>query len=101
METKTLYTDQQKKISVQNNKSKPMTNTNLWSPVERGQDKSISANHPSFPSIYECPITQEPTAVGATFIDHDHVFEYSAVYRHIAVRGANQTFWNIVHLPSW
>ncbi len=36
-------------------------------------------------------------AVSATFMAHDHVFEYSALYRHIAARGANQAFQNVLH----
>ncbi len=92
-----LIPDQQQEIAVQNNATKTTTNTTNHLPVESGQDESTFPNHPSFPSIYECPITQEPPAVGATFMDHDHVFEYSALYRHIAARGANQAFRNVLH----
>ncbi len=50
-----LIPDQQPEISVQNNASETTANSTNHLPVESGQDESTFPNHPSFPSIYECP----------------------------------------------
>ncbi len=50
-----------------------------------------------FPSLYECPITQEPPTVGVTFLDHPLVFENSGIYRHICTPGRLTALCNIVH----
>ena len=54
----------------------------------------------SFSSMYECPITQEPPAVGATFMNHEQVFEYSALYRLIATTGDLRAYRYVLHPTS-
>ncbi len=54
----------------------------------------------SFSSMYECPITQEPPAVGATFMIHEQVFEYSALYRLIATTGDLRAYRYVLHPTS-
>lgn len=59
----------------------------------------------SFPSYLCCPITQQPPSRGVTFnvpeqnslSTHPQVFEYSAIYRHIATEGIMQARRFVLH----
>ncbi len=54
----------------------------------------------SFSPLYECPITQEPSAVGTTFMNHEQVFEYSALYCVIATTGYLTVYRHVLHPTS-
>ncbi len=51
------------------------------------------------PSQYD-PINHEPPAVGATFMNHPQVFEYSAIFRHTATLGHLSAMQNVFHLTT-
>ncbi len=60
-----------------------------------GTGENNNQHDGSFPSYLCCPITQQPPSRGVTFnvleqnslLTHPQVFEYSAMYRHIATQG--------------
>ena len=54
-------------------------------------------NDDDFPSRLVCPISQEPPARGVTYMTSNQAFEYSSMYRHIAVRGNGAAWMNAFH----
>ncbi len=54
-----------------------------------------------FPSQYECPSNHEPPVVGATIMNHPQVFEYSAIFRHVANSGHLSVVCSVEYLSSY
>ena len=50
-----------------------------------------------FPSMHICPIVGEPPVDAVTFLDSPQAFEYSAIFRFIAIRGTLLAVRNITH----
>lgn len=87
-----LQGQEQDRINSDTARGENVTNTTM----ESGNGGALSDS--DFPSMYTCPIVQEPPAQGATFLQHSsQVFEYSALYRHIATRGALRSMRTVRH----
>ena len=62
-------------------------------------DASVAGqnNYEPLSSSHFCPIVQDPPAQGAAFLQHPQIFEYSAIYRHIAISGVLTSVRTVRH----
>lgn len=91
----TPATDVHPEVTVQQGRSD--TNNNIVGESAQATNYHVDEQNTQFPSLYECPITQEPPTLGVTFLDHPQVFEYSAIYRHISTPGRLTALRNVLH----
>ncbi len=80
-----------------NSNQEDLFNSDHHEPSTQTTNHGVEEGDNIFPSQYECPITHEPPAVGATFMNHPQMFEYSAIFRHIATLGRLSAVRNVFH----
>ncbi len=88
-------TDRPSESTVQVRRSEE--NNNDHGEIIQATDHGNEEENIQFSSLHECPITQEPPTVGVTFLGHPQVFEYSALYRHIATAGRLTALHSVFH----
>ncbi len=88
-------TDVHPEVTVQQGRSD--TNNHIVGESVPATIHHVDEQNAQFPSLYECPITQEPPTLGVTFLDHPQVFGYSAIYRHTSTPGRLTAIRNVAH----
>ncbi len=68
----TPATDMHPEITVHEERSD--TNNDNVGELTQANNDHVDEQNTQFPSLYECPITQEPPTLGVTFLDHPQVF---------------------------